>query len=505
MIATRDLITIALGNLWRMKLRATLTTLGVVIAIAAFVAMLSFGAGNKRYIDRQYEDLGLFTTMQVYPPRERDRPDDTGRPPARLDAAAVERLAGLPGVRLAYPFDSIEVTAAIADTQLTTRAQVLPGRARSTRHVAQLLAGSPLARDAEHEALVSPGFLAEAGIDDPQDAIGRRLVVATRVASLDSALARVFHGRARHIEEALRDVRLDSLAEPGYQARFLGLVEQELNLGLARFVDGYLHARRVVADTLVIRGVTRRQRDRPLRTEPIIIPERTARRFAAGDLPTDPAELITAVQAGTLFELPRPGEGDGHGADGDRPSHRSYPRVTLDLEPDALHGALGDSIEAMGFRALSFAEQYEEIGRFFLLFNLGLAAVGSIALVTAALGIANTMMMAISERRREIGILESLGADAATIRLLFLVESGLIGAAGAALGTVAGWAVARAGSLVARLVMERRGIGAIDLFATPPWLVATAILFGILVAVTAGALPAARAARIDPVEALRQQ
>ena len=63
----RDLMVISTGNLWRMKLRTLLTTSGIAIAIAAFVAMLSFGAGNQRYVTEQYNQLGLFSTIQVYP------------------------------------------------------------------------------------------------------------------------------------------------------------------------------------------------------------------------------------------------------------------------------------------------------------------------------------------------------------------------------------------------------------------------------------------------------
>ena len=70
-----DFVAVSTGNLWRMKLRTFLTVSGVVIAIAAFVSMLSFGAGNQRYITKQFEELGLLTTMQVYPKTNSDKPD----------------------------------------------------------------------------------------------------------------------------------------------------------------------------------------------------------------------------------------------------------------------------------------------------------------------------------------------------------------------------------------------------------------------------------------------
>ena len=65
----RDMIEISAGNLWRMKLRASLTISGVVIAIAAFVSMLSFAAGMEKNVSDQFDSLGLLSTIQVYPLR----------------------------------------------------------------------------------------------------------------------------------------------------------------------------------------------------------------------------------------------------------------------------------------------------------------------------------------------------------------------------------------------------------------------------------------------------
>ena len=74
----RDLVVISTGNLWRMKLRTFLTTSGVLIAIAAFIAMLSFGAGNQEHITAEFNKLGLFSTMNVYP-KNREKLSPTPR------------------------------------------------------------------------------------------------------------------------------------------------------------------------------------------------------------------------------------------------------------------------------------------------------------------------------------------------------------------------------------------------------------------------------------------
>ena len=129
--------------------------------------------------------------------------------------------------------------------------------------------------------------------------------------------------------------------------------------------------------------------------------------------------------------------------------------------------------------------------------------IGLIALITASLGIVNTMVMSITERRREIGVLKSLGADELDIRWLFLVESGVIGVLGTTAGILCGWTITRIVSAIAQAYMRNQGIPPMDLFALPAWLISISLAVGIGVSVIAGFYPAARAARVDPVEALR--
>jgi putative ABC transport system permease protein len=216
-------------------------------------------------------------------------------------------------------------------------------------------------------------------------------------------------------------------------------------------------------------------------------------RFKSGGFSDDPTDMFAALRSGTL--LARSGDLSGE----------TYPRVTLDLNQNASYDAVKDSVEKLGYRTFSYVEQFKEIRRFFFYFNIALSIVGMIALVTASLGIVNTMVMSILERTREIGVLKSLGADDRDIRLLFLAESGMIGTVGAVLGIVAGWIISRIASIVAKIVMERQGIPEMDMFTLPWWLVAIALVFGLLVSLGAGLYPASRAARVDPVQALRNE
>jgi putative ABC transport system permease protein len=488
----RDLIVISIGNLWRMKLRTLLTTAGVLIAIAAFVSMLSFGAGNQEYIEGEFNKLGLFSTMQVYPKnspgRDRDALPDTSSTP-KLDRDAIERIAAIPGVNLVYPFDAFAVTVKVGDSLFSSRAQALPSAAMKTKLFSRLMAGAAFDSNGSRQAIVSEEFLKHAGISSPDSAIGRSFVLSARVSSVDSGIARIMMDKNRSLTQAMQSIRFDSLANKAYLSRILRVEASE---AFKRFLDGYMNAQQVLSDTLVICGVREGGRGIRIRGEQIIVPMAIASKFSSGGPGANPADIVGAMRSGTLFS-----KSDGSG--------KTFPQVTVDFDPKVFYKGIRDSVEAMGFRTFSFAAEFEQIQKMFLYFDLALGVIGLIALITASLGIVNTMVMSITERRKEIGVLKSLGADDRDIRWLFLVESGVIGMIGTVAGTFFGWVITRVVSAVARGYMRREGIPEMDLFSLPPWLILIALGVGIGVSVLAGFYPAARAARVDPVEALRNE
>jgi len=534
----QDLVANSTGNLWRMKLRSFLTIAGIVIAIAAFVAMVSFGAGVQKNIKTQFDELGLFSMMHVYPPRTNGGADSIKT--VILDDAALDQLAAIPGVGLVYPFDKFPVTVTIIDTQFNTNAQALPNAAVETPLFSRLQAGSIFSSDSAREAVVTDRFLEILGTENADSLIGRQLVISVKPASLDSALAHVFRDPDSSVRKRLAEVDIDSIFKVDFVYRKIGvrldtlsggalmrmiagmaltamsndafrqrlqsvdidsliyednirqLGLQEFQSAMSRFLEGYLQARGEVSDTLTICGVIKGTRGRS-RMEPILIPEATARRFNAAGLIGDPTSMFSSLSSGVLPQF----SGDAGG--------RTYPRVTLELDPTRPIQPISDSVKALGFRTFSYAEEFKEIQKMMVYFNMALGAVGLIALFTAALGIVNTMVFSILERTREIGVLKSLGADDRDIRIMFLAESGMIGAFGAIFGIIFGWLITRAASIIARIIMVREGIDEMELFALPPWLVLTAFGFGLLISLIAGFYPASRAARIDPVQALRAE
>ncbi|NTU84691.1 MAG: ABC transporter permease [Chloroflexales bacterium] len=164
------------------------------------------------------------------------------------------------------------------------------------------------------------------------------------------------------------------------------------------------------------------------------------------------------------------------------------------------------SMREAGYRVQSLELILEQANRVFAVINVMLASVGGLALFVASLGIVNTMIMAIYERTREIGTLKAIGASRGDIRGLFMIEAGLIGLLGGALGIVGGWLV---GILLNRVIawyIEREGLPInATFFVTPWWLALAALGFATLVGIVAGLYPAARAARLDPLVALRYE
>lgn len=162
-------------------------------------------------------------------------------------------------------------------------------------------------------------------------------------------------------------------------------------------------------------------------------------------------------------------------------------------------------IKKLGLLAKSVDDQVAEVTRGFLVVKLALSAFGLIAVLVATLGITNTLLMAISERTREIGVMKALGATESTIRRMFAAEAAAIGVAGGALGTLAAVLLGALLNVVAHRYFDAEAFGSFSAFVFPAWLLLGAIGFSGLVGGLAGIYPANRAARLDPIEALRYE
>jgi len=129
--------------------------------------------------------------------------------------------------------------------------------------------------------------------------------------------------------------------------------------------------------------------------------------------------------------------------------------------------------------------------------------VGMIAIVVASLGIINTMVMSILERYKEIGIAKAVGASDRDVKKIFFFETGVIGFFGGIFGLILGWMVSMLINLIINSFATRQGAPYVNYFSFPWWLCLGAIGFSIFVSLAAGIYPTIRAARVDPVIALR--
>jgi putative ABC transport system permease protein len=141
----------------------------------------------------------------------------------------------------------------------------------------------------------------------------------------------------------------------------------------------------------------------------------------------------------------------------------------------------------------------------FNIVGLVLGGIGGIALIVAAIGVVNTMIMAILERTREIGVMRAVGAKRGTVSRLFTIEASLLGFWGGVLGVGLGYALTRIADVFINKQLASNGLKARNIITLPLWLVVTVIATTTVIGMLAGLYPARRAAKLDPVEALHYE
>jgi putative ABC transport system permease protein len=171
---------------------------------------------------------------------------------------------------------------------------------------------------------------------------------------------------------------------------------------------------------------------------------------------------------------------------------------------------VADQINELGYMAYTPQSTLEGINSFFLVLQVIFGGVGAIALIVAAIGIANTMAMAILERTREIGLMKAVGAANRDVMSIFLGEAAGIGFVGGLGGVLVGWAASAllnivAVSYYASQAAEGGGMPLSSVASTPFWLPLFALVFATIIGLISGLYPALRAATLVPVTALKYE
>lgn len=167
--------------------------------------------------------------------------------------------------------------------------------------------------------------------------------------------------------------------------------------------------------------------------------------------------------------------------------------------------AIQKMINDMGYEAYSNADWIQQQQQQMGLIQAVLGGIGAVSLLVAAIGIANTMMMSIYERTKEIGIMKVLGCNLGDIRMLFLLEAAFIGLIGGAVGLALSYGISVLLNNVLKLGEVMAGMEGAAISYIPPWLALASLGFAIVVGMLAGFFPSLRAMKLSPLAAIRNE
>jgi putative ABC transport system permease protein len=448
---TRDLADLAFRNLSEALLRNALTTLGVAVGVASLVAMLSLGVGLQQLASKRLSQSGLFDTIFVTPKNgfrgmgRTQREASPAKPPRALDEDARTEIAKMPAVIEVYPQIRFFTEVRFQNKPYATVVVGMPGSSKNSGSF-DGMQGRFFSSPTANEAILQVEFAKELS-ENPGSLVGQDLVL--RYAERQPLAPNVSDspGNAGELSGGF------SVVPKELRLQIVGVVETEPAAGYG----GYGNAR-------------------------VLIPLNTA-------------ATLRAAQVNDLRDAVRDSKG----------GKTTYPSLSVRASSPSHVETLEASIKALGFNTFSLLDASKSLRTFFSVFDLLLGIFGSLALAVATLGIVNTLVMAILERRREIGVLKALGAADSDVQQLFFFEAGVMGFLGGILGVVFGWLLGRALTVGTNVYLQRQSLNPIELSSVPWWLVLAALGFAVLVSLAAGLYPASRAAKLNPVDALRYE
>lgn len=187
----------------------------------------------------------------------------------------------------------------------------------------------------------------------------------------------------------------------------------------------------------------------------------------------------------------------------DNLSVQHYSQLKVKCRTDAAMKNARDKIEGYGLMVSSLSTTVDQANKIFKVIQVVLMLFGVIALVVSAIGMFNTMTIALLERTEEIGIMKAIGASDSGISWMFIMEATIMGFFGGLGGVLIGYAEGKIFNGLVNLVAYHFGGQAVQLFYSPLWFILLIIIFAALVGLVTGFIPARRASKIDPLDALR--
>lgn len=466
-----DLLRMSINSLRRRKLRTFLTVLGVLIGTASIVVMISLGLGMQQSLYQEVEQSGGLTSIIVTGTDGGDgmMSDSTGadeQSEKRIDDRLVETISKLNHVKLAAPIYETSVIllkgSYIANVQLQgmtpegLKAQNIDlgeGTLPKTGKL-DLVFGNGVITDF-YEKGSGNGYY-DTGETPNINLMKDSMFLITDTENYDTDNSAAF---GESSDSSGSDGQSDSRQPKNvqkYVVRASGIVSGGLDDYSANYDSVY-------CDLETLKQILRKE-------------------YAGRVIPGQPQ-----TKAG-------------------KPLKEFY-YTSLKVKADDMDhvNEVADVIRNMGYNVETNAEYLDSMKSQFAVVQAVLGGIGAVSLLVAAIGIANTMMMSIYERTKEIGVMKVLGCSLRNIREMFLLEAAFIGLLGGIAGNILSFVM----SAVINVVVGSSGVLSTGTDSSisyiPWWLVLLSMAFAVLVGVLAGYFPAKRAMKLSPLAAIRNE
>lgn len=445
-----DLLSMSVNNLLRRKLRTFLTVLGVIIGTASIVVMISLGIGLKEFTMEQYSSYGSLTAIQIYNYRGWQDSESGTAEDSFMTDETMKEFEKLPHVVSAYPKLSLNVL---------MRQGAYEGNVQ--------MYGMPL--EAMQDMELGSGRLPAADANELEMVVG-------------NMVARNFY---------------NAKTNKGYwDTGEMPEVDFMNNPVFTIFdMDSYYQSRYPSGDTAV-----KAPKKYMLKASGMVAgTEEDWSEYSYG-VYVDIEKLKTQLKQ--IFKK-NPIPGQPTNKKGKPYPYFVYEEATVNVDEMDHVIEVQTAINNMGFQANSQMEWLEQSQKQSNMVQAVLGGIGAVSLFVAAIGIANTMMMSIYERTKEIGVIKVLGCAMGNIRNMFLIEAGFIGFVGGLIGLVFSYLI----SFLVNKFLAGVFLYGMDskLSVIPPWLAAAAVMFAVLIGMAAGFFPALRAMRLSPLAAIRNE
>ena len=447
-----DLLTMSINNLRRRKVRTALTVLGVVIGTASVVVMVSLGIGLNALMMEMYSSYGSMTAIEIYNYGNNGN-NGTNDNPLYLTDDTVKEFLRIPHVTSASP---------VLETNVILKQGVYETNTSINGVTREFMEQIPLGQ----------GKLPDPKSTEMEFIYGNAVVQWFQNSKT---------GKGYWDTQELPDI--DYMNKPMFVIFDTDAYYQSRNGGNGDGTPVKAPKKYLIRTAGVVEGG---------------IDDYNA--YAYG-VYTDIDQLKTQLKK-IYKKNPIPGQPTNK--KGKPYSYFIYNQAYVYVDDMENVTAVQKAITDMGFQANSQMEWIEQSQQTYNMIQLVLGGIGAISLFVAAIGIANTMMMSIYERTKEIGVIKVLGCDLRTIRNMFLLESGFIGFMGGVIGVAISYGI---GFIMNHFL----GIGQImtgqagDISRIPLWLASAAVVFAIFVGMAAGFFPSLRAMHLSPLAAIRNE